>query len=89
VPLTPTLNTAQLVWASYVFGGLSKRNLQVFACKVKDYPNVTLDNLYKLPRSSAASESEENVTVVMDSNNNVLDFTPKSLSMRLLCLRGP
>jgi hypothetical protein len=61
----------------------------VFACKVKDYLNVTLDNLYKLPYSSAASKLEENVTVVIDSNNNVSDFTPKSLSMRLPCLRGP
>jgi hypothetical protein len=61
----------------------------VFACKVKDYSDITLDNLYKLPYSSAASKLEENVTVVIDSNNNVLDFTPKLLSMRLPCLRGP
>jgi hypothetical protein len=61
----------------------------VFACKVKDYPNITLDNLYKPPCSSAASKLGENITIVVDSNNNVLDFTPKSPSMRLPCLRGP
>jgi hypothetical protein len=61
----------------------------VFACEVKDYPDVTLDNLYKLPCSSAASELGENVTVVVDSDDNVSDFTPELLSMRLPCLRGP
>jgi hypothetical protein len=61
----------------------------VFAREVKDYPDITLDNLYKPPRSSAASKSEENVTVVMDSDDNVLDFTPESPSMRPPCLRGP
>jgi hypothetical protein len=60
----------------------------VFAYKVKDYPNITLDNLYKLPYSSAASKLEENITIVVDSDNNILDYTPKLLSMRLLCLRG-
>jgi hypothetical protein len=89
VPPTPTPNTAQPVWASHVFGGLSERNLQVFAREVKDYPDVTLDNLYKPPRSSAASESGENVTVVVDSDDNVSDFTPESPSMRPPRLRGP
>jgi hypothetical protein len=60
----------------------------VFAYKVKDYPNIILDNLYKLPYSSAASKLEENVTIVIDSDNNILDFTPKLLSIHLPYLRG-
>jgi hypothetical protein len=61
----------------------------VFACKVKNYSDITLGNLYKLPYSSATFKLEKNITIVIDSNNNILDFIPKLLSMRPLCLRGP